>query len=186
MVADVADKGTGAALFMALSRTLIRTYAREYPAEPGRVMGIANDRMQEDSASDQFVTVFYGVFDPAMGTLTYANAGHNPGYLFNGDPDPAVLKRTGIPLGMMPARTWREEQVALTDGCTLVLYTDGVTEAQNINEDLYGEPRLIGVVQQYRNQSAEIIQTALMQDVHDFAGEAPQADDITLMVLSRL
>lgn len=184
VVADVADKGTGAALFMALSRTLIRTYALEYADQPAQVMASANARILQDTYGDQFVTVFYAVLDPAGGTLTYANAGHNPAFLV-GDSSPVALKRTGIPLGMMESSKWRQEQVEVSPGTLLVLYTDGVTEAQNGDQELFGESRLLEIVGMHGSQTAAEMQQTLVQAIQRFAGDAPQADDITLMLLAR-
>lgn len=187
VVADVADKGTGAALFMALSRTLIRTYASEHPAEPEVVMTLANARIIEDTRSDNklFVTVFYGVLDPSSGTLTYANAGHNPGYILRPDQQIDELKRTGIPLGMMDSGKWKRAEAQLEQGATLVLYSDGVTEAQDEQSDLFGEGRLQSMMRVCTGQSAAAYQQAIGAALTEFMGEAPQADDITLMVLVR-
>jgi serine phosphatase RsbU (regulator of sigma subunit) len=184
LVADVADKGTAAALFMALSQTLIRVYAHEYPDDPVRVMTVCNERMLKDTSSNQFVTVFFAILEPD-GTLHYISAGHNPAFLFNGDDAPLVLKRTGIPLGMMPNMQWRIETVRLDPGALLVAYTDGVTEAQNNAQELYGEQRLLTVLQAHRHDGATAIRDAILADVRAFADGEPQADDITLAILER-
>lgn len=183
VVADVADKGTGAALFMALARTLIRTYAKQHPDHPAAVFAAVNERMLEDSRSGQFVTVFYGVLDPVAGTMTYANAGHNPGYLFNSDL--MELKRTGIPLGMLEGMMWQDKTLDLVNGCPLVLYTDGVTEAQNVDEQLYDAPRLMEVIEANSDDHAEVLKDKIVEDVHRFIDDAPQADDITVVIIRR-
>ncbi|MCI0713701.1 MAG: SpoIIE family protein phosphatase, partial [Chloroflexi bacterium] len=121
VVADVADKGTGAALFMALSRTLLRTYAHEYPDSPAETFTAVNSRILGDTRSGQFVTVFYGILDPIKGTFTYASAGHNPAYLLNGEVH--ELKRTGIPLGMLEDARWKEQTITLPPDLPLVMYT---------------------------------------------------------------
>lgn len=187
VVADVADKGTGAALFMALSRTLIRTYAFENPTAPEVVMAAANARILEDTRSDNklFVTVFYGVLDPSTGLLLYANAGHNPGYVLHPNHQIDSLKRTGIPLGMMDTGKWRRESIQLESGATLVLYSDGVTEAQDEQAALFGDDRLLGLMRECAGQSAVDFQQAIVEALKQFMGAAPQADDITLMVLAR-
>ncbi len=184
VVADVADKGTGAALFMALSRTLIRTYALQYPTEPHRALAEANKRILEDTHNNLFVTVFYGVLNPHKNELIYANAGHNPGYLWQ-RAELHELKRTGIPLGMMEDRTWRIETIDLADDAVLVLYTDGVTEAQNAQAELFEEAPLKNFIQQTAQQTAQAIQQGILHTVHEFVGDAPQVDDITLLVLKR-
>ncbi|MCI0710689.1 MAG: PP2C family protein-serine/threonine phosphatase [Chloroflexi bacterium] len=184
VVADVADKGTGAALFMALARTLIRTYARQHPDRPAAVFAEVNERMLEDSRSGQFVTVFYGVLDPVAGRLVYANAGHNPGYFCNS----AIieLRRTGIPLGMLESMSWQEKTLDLASGCPLVLYTDGVTEAQNRDEQLYDAPRLLELIKANNGDHAEVLKDKIVEDVHRFIADAPQSDDITVVVIRHI
>jgi sigma-B regulation protein RsbU (phosphoserine phosphatase) len=190
VMADVSDKGTGAALYMALSRTLIRTYAMESGAQPGVALTRANERIRADTESDQFVTLIYGVLDPVKGTLTYANAGHNPGYLLRdggnaGDSQVVSLTKTGIPLGMFEGMEWQQAQVQIQPGDVLLLYTDGVTEAQNAADEEYGDDRLISIAQQNKGRSASEIQEAIIISIDEFVGQAPQFDDITLMVVSR-
>jgi sigma-B regulation protein RsbU (phosphoserine phosphatase) len=187
VVADVADKGMGAALYMALSRTLIRTYAVEYHTRPDFVLQVANRRILADAQAGLFVTVFYGVLDPLTGTLTYCNAGHNPPYLLgaqNGDGVQA-LRRTGMPLGIVEDATWEQETVQLAPGDTLVLYTDGITDAENGKGAFFGQDRLLEIVQAHLGQSAQDVQDALIAEIHEFVDAAPQFDDITLMVVVR-
>ena len=145
LVADVADKGTGAALYMALSRTLLRTYALEYPDDPAKVLEAANERILTDTVSDQFVTVFYGVLAADSGQFTYANGGHNPAFLLrnHGSDETDSLTKTGVPLGMFSGMSWRTDTIEVGAGDSLILYTDGVSEAQNANDDEFGESRLI-------------------------------------------
>ncbi|HWQ12596.1 MAG TPA: PP2C family protein-serine/threonine phosphatase [Roseiflexaceae bacterium] len=185
IIADVADKGTGAALYMALSRTLIRTYAFEYPDQPERALQAANTRILRDSRNSLFVTVFYGVLDLASGVLVYCNAGHNPPYLVRGGAAPRPLRNTGIPLGVEPDATWSAGTVQLQHGDTLVLYTDGVTEAQDAGGELFEVGRLLAAVQGCAPPVAQAIQEAILAAVERFAGAAPQADDLTLLVLVR-
>jgi PAS domain S-box-containing protein len=187
LIADVADKGMGAALYMAVSRTLIRTYAVEYDTQPELALGAANRRILMDTHARLFVTVFYGVLDPATGTLTYCNAGHNPPYLLNARNGDTVqtLGRTGIPLGIFDDMTWEQRTVQLAPGDMLVLYTDGVTEAQNVQETFFGRERLLEVAQANLGRSAQDVQETLIAEVHGFVGDAPQFDDITLMVIVR-
>jgi sigma-B regulation protein RsbU (phosphoserine phosphatase) len=189
VVADVTDKGTAAALYMALSLTLIRTYVLGHDVGPDLVFSAAHRRILEDTNTGQFVTVFYGVLNPATGTLTYSNAGHNPPYLLSASSRAAVreLENTGPPLGlrMFKDLTWERRDVQLAPGDVLVLYTDGITEAQDHQEELFDEERLLEVIQANLGRSAQDIQDAILEEVHDFVGEAPQFDDITLMVVVR-
>ena len=187
LVADVADKGTGAALYMALSRTLIRTYAIEHHTKPALALGAANGRILMDTQSDLFVTVFYGILDPVSGALTYCNAGHNPPYLLNAQGDRAVqaLGRTGMPLGIIEDATWEQETTQLDSGDVLVLYSDGITEAQNAQEAFFGEGRLLEVLQAKLEHPAQDVQDAVLAEVHGFVGDEPQFDDMTLTVVVR-
>jgi sigma-B regulation protein RsbU (phosphoserine phosphatase) len=189
VVADVTDKGTGAALFMALSRTLIRTYAVEYDTQPALALDAAHRRILEDTNTKQFVTVFYGVLDPATGTLTYSNAGHNPPYLFSANSGDALqeLDNTGPPLGLRMFKdvTWEQRTVQLAPGDLLVLYSDGVTEAQDDQEEFFDEDRLLEVGQANLGRPAQEVQESILAEVDRFVGDAPQVDDITLMVLAR-
>ena len=187
VIADVADKGMGAALFMALSRTLIRTYAVEHESQPELVLGAANHRILADTGTGLFVTVFYGVLDPSSGELTYSNAGHNPPYLLNARDGNTVqeLERTGVPLGILDSVTWEQRVVHLSPGDVLLLYTDGITEAQNAQEAFFDEDRLREVVRASLGRSARDIQNGLIAQVDAFVGDAPQHDDITLMVVVR-
>jgi len=187
LVADVADKGIGAALYMALCRTLIRTYAAEHHTRPDLVLSATNRRILMDARADMFVTVFYGILEPASGTLTYCNAGHNPPYLLGAQnrDDVQVLRGTGMALGVTEDVAWEQAVVQLAPGEMLLLYTDGITEAQNRQEAFFGEKRLLEVAQASAGCSAQGMQDALIAEVREFVGDAPQFDDITLMVVAR-
>jgi len=187
VVADVVDKGAGAALFMALSWTLIRTYAAAYPLNPELVLSAVNRRILEDTEAKQFVTVFYGVLDPATGSLVYCNAGHCLPYLLStqGVGEAQTLCTTGMVLGVTQDTTWRQEVVQLVPGDVLVLYTDGVIEAQDKQGLFFREDQLLESLQANLWRSAQDIQHAVMADVSEFVGDAPQFDDIALMVLRR-
>jgi len=187
VIADVADKGMGAALYMALSRTLVRTYATDYADAPEQVLRAASARMLSDAGAGMFVTVFYGILDPASGWLVYCNAGHHPPYLVSAQAATAIrpLGRTGMALGVAEGTTWRQEKVHIGRGDLLLLYTDGVVEAQNRDKELFGRDRLLDVAQQQAGQPAAQTQAALLAALHDFAGSEAQFDDITLMVIRR-
>jgi serine phosphatase RsbU (regulator of sigma subunit) len=186
VVADVADKGTAAALFMTTSRSLIRTYATEYEMWPEIVLSETNRRLLEDTRSGLFVTVFYAILDPANGTMIYANAGHNPPYLLGNASDLRLLTRTGTPLGVFEQATWEQSQVQMQPGDTLVIYTDGMVDAQNESEHMFGEPTLQAIVRAQGGLSAPQARDQILATVHDFVGTAPRYDDITLMVINRL
>jgi NarL family two-component system response regulator LiaR len=189
LVADVVGKGMGAALYMALSRTIIRTYAIQYATQPALALSVANQRIQADTQAEMFVTIFYGVLNPTDGTLTYCSAGHNPPYLLNPQAmeTAQALACTGPPLGIFEDMSWQQKQVQLAPSDVLVLYTDGVTEAHNPQAELFGSERLLAVVRANLNRSAQAIQAALLNAVHDFTEPASDIaqDDLTLMVMVR-
>ena len=185
VVADVVDKGAGAALYMALSRTLIRTFAMEYPTEPERVMSATNERILKDAKEIIFVTVFYGVLDPLTATLTYSNAGHNPPFFLAGEADEVKeLSRTGMALGVLEGTDWAQETLQMAPGDAVVLYTDGIPDARDAGGAMFGEDRLVEVAQKAQGCTAREVQEALLDEVHGFVGKAPRFDDITLMVLA--
>jgi sigma-B regulation protein RsbU (phosphoserine phosphatase) len=192
VMADVSDKGAGAALFMALSCTLIRTYAPQHSGQPERLLGAVNRRILSDTNACQFVTVFYGVLDPVTGSLVYGNAAHPPPLLFRmQDEDAGQMAATGIALGILEDRVWRRGSAQLDPGDLLVLYTDGITEARGEQDLLFGEERLLASVGAILQETgpgpptAQEILDAILSDVRRFAGSAPQSDDIALIVLVR-
>jgi len=187
LVADVADKGVGSALYMALSRTLIRTYAEEYDAEPEVVFFAANNRLLKDARANLFITLFYGILDPIGGTLTYCNAGHNPPYLIRSSDQESVesLTRTGIAMGIETNSTWSTDTVAIEPGDILVLYTDGIPDARDQDGDFFNDEAIIEIVRENSDRSAHEIQSSIINEVQKFSADTPQDDDITLMVLVR-
>jgi sigma-B regulation protein RsbU (phosphoserine phosphatase) len=187
VVADVSDKGAGAALCMALSCTLLRTYAEEYPTQPDAALSAVNRRLIKDTQCDQLVTAFYGVLDPATGSLAYCNAGHPPPYLVGSTAgtDLQKLMLTGMALGVFDDVSWKRGMIQLAPGDALVLYTDGVTEAFNQEASLFDEERLQTSVRRSFGRPAREILDAVMTDVHLFADGALQSDDIALIVLVR-
>ncbi len=193
VVADVVDKGVGAALFMALTWGLLRTYAAEHPGQPELVFDAMNQCILHDTSVLQFVTVFYGILQPATGELIYCNAGHCPGYLFRaGDRQLAEkLSVTGVALGLMDDGAWAPQSVQLAAGDRLVLYTDGITEARNGQNEFFGDERLLASAQACIDEAgppgptAQQLRDAILEDVLRFAGNAQQSDDIALAVLMR-
>jgi serine phosphatase RsbU (regulator of sigma subunit)/DNA-binding NarL/FixJ family response regulator len=186
VVADVADKGVGAALFMALSRTLLRTYAAEYPDSPGRVLAAVNDRILSETRAELFVTVFYGILDPGTGTLTYASGGHHPPYVLSAlGAEPQVLTRSGMALGVLENERWTQKTVEIGPKDVLLLYTDGVTDALSPEETVFGAERLLDAAQQHPGGSADEIRADVLKALDRFTGDVPPLDDITLVVVGR-
>jgi serine phosphatase RsbU (regulator of sigma subunit) len=186
VIADVTDKGTGAALFMALSRSLWRTFAVSHPAEPDLVMVDTNRRILEDTHGGLYITLFYGILDPRGGSFSYCSAGHHPALLLRAQHGLLEqLKHTGMPLGVMEDATWERVSVAIEPGDTLVLYTDGVTDAQDAQEEFFGLERLQDAVSRLKGNTADEIRDGIRREVRLFQGQEPQSDDLTLMVLVR-
>ena len=136
--------------------------------------------------SNRFITFFFCVLDTRTGELTFANAGHNPPIVVRASGEAEMLEGGGTVLGILPIAPYAEQRVDLNPGDMLVLYSDGVTEANNINYDEYGEERFIEVLKRYREAPATEIVDAVTRDLAEFAAGAPQADDITLVVAKRV
>ena len=185
VVADVSDKGVPAALFMMSSRTLLKGAAIGLDA-PGKVLSEVNQLLQEENDAAMFVTVFYATFDPENGELTYANGGHNTPLVVHADGSSTVIPPTGgIALGVVPDFTYEESSMTLQPGDRVVLYTDGVTEAENDHGDQFGLERLCEVFTNGTPTDARSTNGAVFDAVEAFAGEAPQFDDVTCLTLRR-
>lgn len=185
LIADVADKGLGSALYMALSSTLIRTFATEYHNNPALVLQTVNQHILLNARANLFVTVFYGVLDPTSGWLNYANAGHNPPYIIGSQNGVRALNNTGMPLGIDEENNWGQDQVLISPGEMLLMYTDGVTDAQNNDGQFIDKKLLLSSAQQQINKSVEEVMQGILDKVHRFVGDSPRFDDITLVILKR-
>jgi sigma-B regulation protein RsbU (phosphoserine phosphatase) len=183
VIADVSGKGVSAALYMALSRTLLHASGGREP-EPSRALRNANCLIYDEGRSSMFITVFYGVLDPGRMQFSYVNAGHNPPLLMRpGEAGTWMTDAKGIALGVIPDVNIVASTLDLRRGDTLILYTDGVTEAFNEQEEYFGEERLLDSARRHRSQPAQEIMMALLEEITGFAGSAPQSDDITLVVI---
>lgn len=182
VMADVSGKGISAALFMALSRTLLHVSGGIAP-EPSAAIRQANRWIYEDGRSSMFVTVFFGILDPAAMQFTYVNAGHNPPLLVrDGGVEELSLSR-GIALGVVPDVAIAATMLALRPGDILVMYTDGVTEAFNEINEAYGDERLAVFLRANRAKPAPELLGNLVGEIRAFTGTAPQSDDITLVII---
>jgi sigma-B regulation protein RsbU (phosphoserine phosphatase) len=184
VIADVADKGVPAALYMALSRTLIRTIGLSR-MDPAASLERVNDLLLSDTRSDLFVTVIYAVWEPENNSLIYTNAGHNPPLCIRADGNVEILRNNNIVLGVLPAVSMNNQTVHLELGEVLILYTDGITDAINEVEEEFGLDRLEAVVYANRHLSAPEIVQAIQDAVNKFVDQAPQFDDLTLVVIKR-
>lgn len=189
VVADVTDKGMGAALFMALSSTLIRNYANRFPTLPALTMNAVSERILSDTRGDMFVTAFFGILEPHTGRLTFANAGHPPGYLISqqrGKVSVDTLSITGMALGVEETARWKQKMVRFSPGDYLILYTDGITEAQNQYGEFFGNNRLIDAALAQIGKPPREMQAAIIDEVNRFMGNAPRQDDIAMVIIRRL
>ena len=183
-IADVSDKGVPAALFMMLTRTLLKGSLRE-KSDPGKVMQIVNNLLWEDNETSMFVTLCYAVYNPKNGKLVYANGGHNPPLHVKSKGEPESLPLTGgIALGVAPKLDYDENTVKLAAGENIVFYTDGVTEAVNRNDEEFGVSRLCQVFGAGAMGADEANQ-AVFKSLRGFTSGTPQFDDITCLTLHR-
>ncbi len=184
-IADVSDKGVPAALFMMSTRTLLKGAAIG-AINPGDVMETVNQLLCEDNEAAMFVTLLYAVYDPETGRLTYANGGHNPPLIVHQDNTSTLLPPTeGLALGLLPDYEYQQKTVTVEPGETLVLYTDGVTEAMNANEEEFGVERLQDIFTESYPREAHAITQLIFDAVDEFAGDTPQSDDVTCLTLCR-
>ena len=184
-IADVSDKGVPAALFMMSSRTLLKGSAIGLGA-PGDVLQEVNNLLCEDNETAMFVTLLYAVYNPDSGRFTYANGGHNPPVVINADGESTQLPLTGgVALGLVSGLEYEQNSIVLQPGETVVLYTDGVTEAMNIDQEEFGMERLEQLFMGAAPANAEEANATVFEAVNEFAGDASQSDDITCMTLRR-
>lgn len=183
VIGDVSDKGVPASLFMALTRTLLRALARLPGASAQSIVTRLNEEISRDNESCMFVTLFCGVLDTQTGEVSYCNAGHNPPWLL-GRTGPQVLDPQRSPaLGMSPSAKYAAERLQLEPGDLLFLYTDGVTEAQDANRQLFGDQRLQDALNEHRNAGCQALIRGVLAAVRAFVGDTPASDDLTLLAL---
>ena len=186
VIADVSGKGVPAAIFMAVSRTLIRATGIR-GVQPSECMTYSNNLLAKESVNSMFVTVFYGIYNIQTGEITYTNAGHNPPYIMKANGSVQMLPMTkDIVEGAIEDYQFSENKIQLEHGDTLLLFTDGVTEATNVDLNEYGEERLEALLKKSAQDNCQQIIDKVKADVKAFAGEAEQSDDITLLALKRL
>ncbi len=179
VIADVSGKGIPAALFTTVTRSLLKSIARNAPS-PARCLSEVNDLLAEDNEGCVFVTLFYGVLDLRSGLLRYCNGGHNPPRLLRADARVEVVPPTGnLVLGVVAGHEYRDAEIQLDPGDALFLYTDGITEAENAGQEEFGEARLDQTLAGLNEAPAGDIVKTVVDAVQTFAGDAPQSDDIT-------
>ena len=185
VIADVTDKGVPAALFMVLSRTVIRATASD-GRSPAMVLEQANRLILAESKSGLFVTCFYCILDLDSGELTYASGGHNYPLVYRTATGTVEqLSAQGIVLGIVPEPRFEQHSMQLDPGDVVVFYTDGVTEAMDARRQLFDEDRLCEVLRRSHQLEPEEITARIIDAITSFSAGTPQADDITLVVLKR-
>lgn len=186
VVGDVSDKGVPAALYMAVTRTMIKALAAE-GRPPAEVATLVNDALAVDNPRCMFVTLFLAVLDLQTGKLAYANAGHNPPLILRPGGEPKVLDSISGPMaGAIMDVAFKGLETSMQADDTLVVYTDGVTEAMDVGERLYSEKRLLQSAAPLAGDHADQILDAIRTDVRRHAGSAPQSDDIAMLCLRYL
>jgi len=183
-IADVADKGVPAALFMAMARGLLWA-SRADIGSPAQALAQTNRHLEANAAPGMFITACYAILDPATGIVTYANAGHNPPLWVHADGTLTALARGDIALGVLPDSTYREHRFALAPGDVLVMYTDGVTDAMDAAGEQFGLERLKALVVGASDRGAAALTRHIVRTVQEFSATALPFDDLTLVVVSR-
>ena len=182
VIGDVTDKGIPAALIMATTCTMLRTAAQATDS-PGEALARVNDLLYAETPSRMFVTCFYAILDPASGRLCYANAGQDLPFRRQAD-EVRELHARGMPLGLMPAMVYEEQEVILAPGEYILFYSDGLVEAHNPGREMFGFPRLKTLLAEHADWASLI--DYLLNELKGFTGEAwEQEDDVTLVTLQR-
>ncbi|MGI9106807.1 MAG: PP2C family protein-serine/threonine phosphatase [Pyrinomonadaceae bacterium] len=185
VIADVSGKGVPAALLMAFLRASLRA-AIHIGYAPNISMSKVNYLLWESIETNQFVTAFYGALDATNRTLAYANAGHNPPLLMDAEGNARFIERGGIPLGMFPDTRYYEYYLPIQPGQTIVLYTDGITEAEGADGAEYGRERLESKVREGRTRSARELIEFLHADVLEWTEGRGASDDVTFVIIKAL
>src|SRR5215204_1534748 len=182
VVGDATGKGAPAALVMASARSMLRALAQASNS-PGEVLRRVNDALVTDIPPNMFVTCFYAILEPDIGTLIYANAGHDVPYLWRGG-DADELRARGMPLGLMPGMSYEQKEIGLDCGEGVLFYTDGLVEAHDAKGEMFGFPRLMALVAEQGEEGS--LGDLCLEELYSFVGESwEQEDDITLLTLKR-
>jgi phosphoserine phosphatase RsbU/P len=191
-IGDVSGKGVPSALFMARTKNVIRLVSRLLRGldgsapTPADIVTAVNRELCQDNAGMMFVTLFFGMLDPQTGDLRFTNAGHNPPYHLNGNGPTPVTACKGHPLGVRGNSAYETGRLMLARGEEIYLYTDGVTEATNRNDEFFAEERLEAVLRDVADRPTNVIIKAVADAVSSFADGAPQSDDITALAIRRV
>ncbi len=185
VMADVSGKGIPASLLVSTLHASFRAYIENRMPLDALVKKL-NTVVYENTTPERFITFFIMTLDTAAHTISFVNAGHNSPLLYRKGSGFSELGASGLPLGMMEDSTYALASVNFENDAVIVLYTDGVTEAMNKAEDLYGEERFRTMIEQCSAQSASALQGSILDDVRSFVGTEPASDDLTLLVAKRI
>ncbi len=183
LIADVAGKGVPAALYMMVAKTLLKSEAQRL-GEPDQILAYVNKTLAIDNDSCMFATVFCAILEISTGTVRFANAGHNPPLVMDSQGVRYLALKSGFVLGPMADTVYETERLIMQPGDTLFLYTDGVTEATNLTDDLFGEPKLLNALQDGPRQESDQMIHAIRDEVTRHANGAPQSDDVTMVAIT--
>lgn len=184
-IGDVSGKGVPASLFMAVSRSLFRSTAA-HVGSPSKILESMNSSISETNDSNMFITMFVGILDMDTLELVYSNAGHNAPVFVTDDSVKMLEVDPNIPVGLFDGFEYTDQRCTIERGLSIVLYTDGLTEAENIKEELYGDDKLLSELEAAKGKTAKEIVDMLITSVEEHAGEAPQSDDLTTLVIEIL
>jgi predicted ATPase/serine phosphatase RsbU (regulator of sigma subunit)/tRNA A-37 threonylcarbamoyl transferase component Bud32 len=183
-IGDVSGKGLPASLLMANLQATLRGQTL-LDAPPGECLHRSNRLLYQSTSPEKFATLFYGVLDTSAHSLTYANAGHDNPYVMNQGVQKSRLKAGGIPLGMMEEISFEYDFVSLVPGDTIIMYSDGIPEAMNEQEDFFGDERLATLVARHYTITTTGLMEKIIAEVKAFTGTMPQSDDMTIVVVRR-
>lgn len=182
---DATGHGVPAAVLMANARSVLRAVAQRRETSPGRVLAEANEILCLDIPPGTFVTCFYGILDPSSGRFSYANAGHSLPCRRRHDGQAVELRATGMPLGLMTGMGYENQETVLETGDSTLFYSDGLVEAHNPEHEMFGTPRLRGLLTEHATGAEDLV-AFLLEELERFTGEgSKQEDDITLVLLHR-
>ncbi len=186
-IGDISGKGISAALLMASLRASLRGMTLESPSDLAKMMAKVNRLVYEASANNRYATFFFATYNPATCDLWFVNAGHNPPFLMraqaNGDMNPLRLETGGLVVGLLPDAQYQEQCIRMQAGDVLLTYTDGISEAMTADDEEWGEERMFAAADAARHGSADDILHAIFQAADRFTAEAPQHDDMTLLIM---
>jgi sigma-B regulation protein RsbU (phosphoserine phosphatase) len=182
-IGDISGKGVPAAMLMSISHSLFRTVSA-HVIDPGRIVNALNDSISDNNPDCMFLTLFLGVIDLESNVLSYCNAGHNPPVWIHGGQVKFIDSEPDMILGVETGVDYNTHQLQMNDGDTLFLYTDGLSEAENVWENLFGEQKILEIAGAFGKITAEEQIGIMLDAVRDFVGEAEQSDDLTMLAIS--